>query len=53
MMQKLEGNLYHSKNKNDVNCFDQISGLYSTKSTPQKWPLAAWENMLDIPAINT
>ena len=44
--------LFHNKNKVGVNCFNQTNRHYATRSACRKCPLAVWENILDISAIN-
>ena len=40
------------KNKVGVDCFDQMTRLYKTRSASRRWPLSVWENILDIATIN-
>ena len=51
--QKPNGILFYNKNKVAVDCFDQMTRLYTTRSAPRRWPLSVWGNILDIAAINT
>ena len=44
--------LFYNKNKVGVDCFDQMTRLYTTRSASRRWPLAVWGNILDIAAIN-
>ena len=38
--------------KVDVDCFDQMARLYTTRSASVRWPVAVWGNIMDIAAIN-
>ena len=42
--------LYYSiaKLKVGVECFDQMTHLYATRSASKRWPLSVWGNILDI-----
>ena len=44
--------LFYNQNKVGVDCFDQMTRLYTTRSASRRWPLAVWGNILDIAAIN-
>ena len=44
--------LFYNKNKVGVECFDQMTRLYATRSASRRWPLSVWGNILDIAAIN-
>ena len=50
--QKPQVILFYNKNKVGVDCFDQMTRLYSTRSASRRWPLTVWGNILDIAAIN-
>ena len=50
--QKPQVILFYNNNKVGVDCFDQMSRLYSTRSASRRWPLTVWGNILDIVAIN-
>ena len=45
--------LFYNANKVGVDCFDQIARLYTTRPASQRWPIAVWDNILDIAAINS
>ena len=45
--------LFYSTNSIGVYCFDQMAGLYTTRSASQRWPVDAWGNISDITAINS
>ena len=44
--------LFYNQNKVGVDCFDQMTRLYTMRSASRRWPLAVWGNILDIAAIN-
>ena len=44
--------LFYNKNNVGVDCFDQMTCLYTTRSALKCWPLFVWENIFDIAAIN-
>ena len=44
--------LFYNQNKVGVDCFDQMTRFYTTRSASRRWPLAVWGNILDIAAIN-
>ena len=44
--------VFYNKNKVDVDCFDQMARLYTTRSASRRWPLSIRGKMLDIAAIN-
>ena len=43
---------FYNENKVGLDCFDQMARLYATRSASRRWPLAVWNNILDIAAIN-
>ena len=45
--------LFYNANKVGVDCFDQMTRLYTTRSASRRWPVAVWSNILDIAAINS
>ena len=48
-----EVTLFYNANKVGVDCFDQMARLYTTRSATRRWPVAVWDNILDIAAINS
>ena len=44
--------LFYNENKIGVDCFDQMTHLYTKKSASRRWPVAVWDNILDIANIN-
>ena len=50
--QKPNGILFYNKNKISVDCFDQMTRLYTTQSASRCWPLSVKGNILDFAAIN-
>ena len=44
--------LFCNKNKVGVDCFDQMTHLYTTRSASRRWPFSVWGNILDIAALN-
>lgn len=44
--------LYYNKNKCGVDCVDQMTRLYTTKTATRRWPVAVWANIMDMAAIN-
>ena len=45
--------LFYNANKVGVDCFDQMACLCITRSASRRWPVAVWNNSLDIAAINS
>ena len=45
--------LFYIANKVGVDCFDQMTRLHTTRSTSRKWPVAVWDNILNVAAINS
>lgn len=43
---------FYNKNKVAVDNVDQMLRMYSTHSTTRRWPVAVWDNILDIAALN-
>ena len=44
--------LFYNRNKVGVDCFDQMTRLYTTCTASRWWPLAVWGKILSIAAIN-
>lgn len=43
---------FYNKSKCGVDCADAMLRLYSTRCATRRWPLAVWENILDMVALN-
>ena len=50
---KPEEILFYNGNKVDVDCFNQMARLYTTRSASRRWPVAVWGNILNTAAINS
>ena len=44
--------LFYNANKVGFDCFDQMARLCTARSASQRWPVAFWNNILKIAAIN-
>ena len=44
--------LFCNKNKVGVDCFDEMTRLYTPRSASRRWFLSVWGNILDIAATN-
>ena len=44
--------LFYNKHKVEVDCFDQMARLYTTRYATRLWPMSFRGNILDIAGIN-
>jgi hypothetical protein len=44
---------YYNHNKCGVDCADSMLRLYSSRCATRRWPVAVWENLLDIAVLNS
>lgn len=44
--------LFYNKNKCGVDISDSMLRLYTTRCATRRWPLAIWQNILDVAALN-
>lgn len=44
--------LFYNKNKYGVDIVDNMLRKYSTRCASRRWPVAVWENILDVAALN-
>lgn len=44
---------YYNHHKCGVDCADSMLRLYSSRCATRRWPVAVWENLLDIAVLNS
>jgi hypothetical protein len=44
---------FYNKNKFGVDCADAMLRLYTSRCATRRWPVAVWENLLDIALLNS